>query len=610
MVFVNDKKYACETCIKGHRSSTCNHRDRPLFEIKKKGRPITQCEHCRELRKTKQVHVKCLCEGKDEFDAVSHSIPAKKANRKGPAPSAAFPHGLQESTSDSEEALPSPSQQNAAQRSESTPCACKVGADCECCTPRHPPRQKRSLTPPRLSIGDIRATASRPVSEADDTFELPIPHPFPHELLHGHGSRSTHGTALYNPYGLAHDTHMRSHDMRGHEASAPTSAGISTSPQSREYHYPVLPLQYEQPERQQQQKVDIRYERQQRPYRVRSEVSPTWPGNEVFTEDVNNMLASLNESLDRLSSSEPDLNSVDVDAWLRQMSASNSNRAIIDASASSAQTSNVNISYALPIPQALDISGSLSRQDQDISSAQGQYDLYSGLSSQFMGFDVDSSEQFLGDNRSRNGSDHDSDVGGVGSSTDLFDPELLSFTASASDASAPQELLHAPTPFPAFPGLTLSNFNTQLAIVDDDTNEDRRRCESAFDFLTAIADADAIVQSMPAVPALSRSSSTGSHVSSRSRSSFGGCTNGGGVVAAGSHSDVWHSTYDAGYRAATGSESWSLSPFATAAAIVERGRPWMRVADMHAFDNVHPLARTHPAATLPDSKDAFSLSFI
>jgi hypothetical protein len=42
------------------------HNDRPLFEVKKKGRPVTQCEHCRELRKTKQVHVKCTCDGRVE----------------------------------------------------------------------------------------------------------------------------------------------------------------------------------------------------------------------------------------------------------------------------------------------------------------------------------------------------------------------------------------------------------------------------------------------------------------------------------------------------------------------------------------------------------------
>ncbi|KIJ33546.1 hypothetical protein M422DRAFT_147299, partial [Sphaerobolus stellatus SS14] len=50
-----------ETCIKGHRSSACSHTERTLYEIKKKGRPITQCEHCRALRKTRQVHVKCTC---------------------------------------------------------------------------------------------------------------------------------------------------------------------------------------------------------------------------------------------------------------------------------------------------------------------------------------------------------------------------------------------------------------------------------------------------------------------------------------------------------------------------------------------------------------------
>ncbi|KAF9113394.1 hypothetical protein BGX27_001670 [Mortierella sp. AM989] len=53
------------TCIKGHRSTTCNHGERPLHEIKKKGRPSTQCMHCKELRKAKQVSVRCIC-GKEE----------------------------------------------------------------------------------------------------------------------------------------------------------------------------------------------------------------------------------------------------------------------------------------------------------------------------------------------------------------------------------------------------------------------------------------------------------------------------------------------------------------------------------------------------------------
>lgn len=51
MVLINDKKFACATCIKGHRVSGCTHTDRPLFEVKKKGRPATQCQYCREKRK-------------------------------------------------------------------------------------------------------------------------------------------------------------------------------------------------------------------------------------------------------------------------------------------------------------------------------------------------------------------------------------------------------------------------------------------------------------------------------------------------------------------------------------------------------------------------------
>jgi hypothetical protein len=71
-----------ETCIKGHRSSACQHTDRPLFEIKKKGRPVTQCEHCRELRKTKQVHVKCSCQTKQQDDQL-HPSAGMLSGKKG-----------------------------------------------------------------------------------------------------------------------------------------------------------------------------------------------------------------------------------------------------------------------------------------------------------------------------------------------------------------------------------------------------------------------------------------------------------------------------------------------------------------------------------------------
>ncbi|RPA96701.1 hypothetical protein L873DRAFT_1829338 [Choiromyces venosus 120613-1] len=52
---------ACEACIRGHRVSGCNHSDRKLLPIAKKGRPVSQCNHCRQMRKARSAHVKCDC---------------------------------------------------------------------------------------------------------------------------------------------------------------------------------------------------------------------------------------------------------------------------------------------------------------------------------------------------------------------------------------------------------------------------------------------------------------------------------------------------------------------------------------------------------------------
>lgn len=132
MVLIDSVKYACATCIKGHRSSTCNHDTRPLIEIRKKGRPVTQCVHCRELRKTKQVHVKCLCEGRPDSAAS--------------APRTVIPSALSTPTSSSV-SLP-------LMTSEPS-CDCKTaGGSCECCTPKHAPRVNVSGgKPPGLTRG-------------------------------------------------------------------------------------------------------------------------------------------------------------------------------------------------------------------------------------------------------------------------------------------------------------------------------------------------------------------------------------------------------------------------------------------------------------------------
>ncbi|KAK9314615.1 copper fist DNA binding domain-containing protein [Lipomyces starkeyi] len=72
MVFIDGVKYACDTCIRGHRVTTCTHKDRPLTMIKPKGRPVSQCPHCREARKNHALHTKCDC-----TDHKSGSSPGK-----------------------------------------------------------------------------------------------------------------------------------------------------------------------------------------------------------------------------------------------------------------------------------------------------------------------------------------------------------------------------------------------------------------------------------------------------------------------------------------------------------------------------------------------------
>lgn len=147
MVFFNEKKFACQTCIKGHRSSGCKHTDRPLFEIKKKGRPVTQCDHCRELRKTKQVHVRCQCGSKEDT-----ASPPASNKRIGEQPLPTFPHGI------SQESL-SPSNQHRIPPSivqTTNPCSCETGGECHCSTPRssYKPKFKRNPTITR-NIGSV-----------------------------------------------------------------------------------------------------------------------------------------------------------------------------------------------------------------------------------------------------------------------------------------------------------------------------------------------------------------------------------------------------------------------------------------------------------------------
>lgn len=45
MILVDGEKYACVQCIRGHRSSTCKHSQRPLVQVRSRGRPSLNQTH-------------------------------------------------------------------------------------------------------------------------------------------------------------------------------------------------------------------------------------------------------------------------------------------------------------------------------------------------------------------------------------------------------------------------------------------------------------------------------------------------------------------------------------------------------------------------------------
>ncbi|OJA16523.1 hypothetical protein AZE42_00637 [Rhizopogon vesiculosus] len=237
-VLVSDKKYACETCIKGHRSSACKHTDRPLFEIKKKGRPVTQCEHCRELRKTKQVHVKCSCGAQDQSPAEpSHT---KKATPKLPV-TAAFPNGLPDALEALATLPQSSDDSDHSGETSPTACGCSSGGQCNCWVPRKPPTTRRrysgaeppkrdkhhpdfskhqhqSTSPPLSSHVLARIAELRPVLPRPTHKQVPLDgslHDPSSTVPHGHSIR--HHVYDFSPYGRAYGyTHSEHHhDQKG-----------------------------------------------------------------------------------------------------------------------------------------------------------------------------------------------------------------------------------------------------------------------------------------------------------------------------------------------------------------------------------------------------------
>ncbi|KAJ3750413.1 hypothetical protein DFH05DRAFT_1385484, partial [Lentinula detonsa] len=231
-----------ETCIKGHRSSACKHTDRALYEIKKKGRPVTQCEHCRELRKTKQVHVKCICQKEEIVTGVERTSGCSKQAVNKMLESAAFPNGLPKALEAS--VAVQLLSQGATSDSDLDGCSCLSGDECHCWTPRKVaprggkkgksiaelPASTSSPSPESSTPAKVENTSSVQNRLADLRTLLPKPAHDPSASTAVHPVGRSHPHELYSPYGRAHDQVHPNHSIRHTSKSPQTDKPSSALP--------------------------------------------------------------------------------------------------------------------------------------------------------------------------------------------------------------------------------------------------------------------------------------------------------------------------------------------------------------------------------------------
>lgn len=108
--------------------SGCTHTDRELHLVPKKGRPVTQCSHCRLERKKRSAHVSCQCGETDKQPSHSREkcIHLREAEERAKA-------GLHDISSDDKD----PAHLTAV--AEEQGCCCSHGGKCSCASLKHEP---------------------------------------------------------------------------------------------------------------------------------------------------------------------------------------------------------------------------------------------------------------------------------------------------------------------------------------------------------------------------------------------------------------------------------------------------------------------------------------
>jgi len=184
-MLIGGEKYACEACVRGHRVSNCQHADRQLTHIARKGRPVSQCTHCRTLRKSRSAHVKCDC--------------GEKVHPKG-----ACTHSKE-------------------MDSKADTCCCSHGGRCACAL------KKEHLDPVPESDSDERSSATSPNEARRPRAHTIQSEGCPTVFTNGHHKPAVKHNQMAHKYGLPYVV-PRAHSIHGSSPGGLANRSVDNLP--------------------------------------------------------------------------------------------------------------------------------------------------------------------------------------------------------------------------------------------------------------------------------------------------------------------------------------------------------------------------------------------
>lgn len=148
-------KWACSSCLKGHRVSGCTHTDRELTLVPKKGRPVTQCQHCRLERKKRSAHVKCDCsDGEKQHHPKEKCIHLREAEERAKA-------GFHDDQHPNKPSATTDDPTHLAAVAEEQGCCCGHGGKCTCSLIKKESQTKDGSSPHGPAVQKPRLETTR-----------------------------------------------------------------------------------------------------------------------------------------------------------------------------------------------------------------------------------------------------------------------------------------------------------------------------------------------------------------------------------------------------------------------------------------------------------------